>query len=432
MKIVSLKAENVKRLSAVEITPDGNMVVIGGKNGAGKSSVLDSIMYALGGQSAVAKRPIRNGQESASVTVELDDLIVTRKWTEKGSKLVVKNGDGATFSSGQAILDRLVGRLSFDPLGFSRMKPADQAATLRDLVGIDHSDLDAKRAKLYSERTDINREVKRLAGAIESTPKHDDAPEEPVSVAGLMKELEEGQAVNTKKAESARQLAELGRELADEMEGVESLDGQIADLERQLTAAKEDRADTVARRDKLKEEHADFQALCEKMPTFDCEPIHKQIAEADGINAKVRANAERANLSGQHQAEVKISEGLTAQIDAIDKQKADDLAAAEFPLDGLSFDETGVSLAGVPFEQASSAEQLRASVAIGLAMNPELRVVLIRDASLMDADSMALVAEMAAEKDAQLWVERVGYGEECTVIIQDGAVLGAQTEPVAV
>jgi recombinational DNA repair ATPase RecF len=120
LKLVELRAENVKRLKAVRIKPDGNIVQITGRNAQGKTSVLDSIWYALQGR-AKCDRPIRDGAESAEVEVNLGDLIVKRKWTDKGSYLSVENLEGAVYKSPQAILDKLVGELTFDPLAFTRM-----------------------------------------------------------------------------------------------------------------------------------------------------------------------------------------------------------------------------------------------------------------------------------------------------------------------
>ena len=106
----------------------------------------------------------------------------------------------------------------------------------------------------------------------------------------------------------------------------------------------------------------------------------------------------------------------------MDETKQSTMAATEFPIDGLGMDEDGVVYDELPFAQASSAEALRVSVAIGLAMNPKLKVLLIRDGSLLDEDNLRLVAEMAEKHEAQVWIERVGQGEECSVIIEDGRI----------
>lgn len=173
MRIVKLEASNVKRLVAVEITPDGNVIVIGGRNGAGKSSVLDSIAYALGGKDLVCERPLRAGADRGHVEVDLGDLVVRRTFTPSGGgSLTVSNKEGAVYKSPQAMLDKLVGRLSFDPLDFERMEAKRQLETLRALVGIDFSGIDAARAELYDERTAVNRTTKQLEARLATLPEY--------------------------------------------------------------------------------------------------------------------------------------------------------------------------------------------------------------------------------------------------------------------
>ena len=155
----------------------------------------------------------------------------------------------------------------------------------------------------------------------------------------------------------------------------------------------------------------------------DPQPIRDRIASADEINQKVRENRQWQQLFVQQKRAAVESEAMTAKLEAIDQAKAGMLATAQFPIEGLSFDEDGVTLNGIPFDQASSAEQLRTSVAMGLAMNPTIRVLLVRDASLLDEDGLRIITELAEENDAQVWLERVGAGPECSVVIEDGHVL---------
>lgn len=168
MHIVQLTSENVKRIRAVTITPDGNIVIVGGDNGMGKTSILDSIAMALGGGKLIPAQPLRKGQKHGRVEVDLGDLIVERRFTSKGSSLTVLPKDGGEpFKSPQGVLDKLVGKLSFDPLEFVTMKPDAQLKTLKDLAGLDLSDLDEKRQQLYETRTVVNADVKSLEGQID-------------------------------------------------------------------------------------------------------------------------------------------------------------------------------------------------------------------------------------------------------------------------
>src|SRR4051794_27498721 len=130
IKIISLECENFKRLRAVAIRPNGNLVEITGKNGAGKSSVLDAIWAALAGKKAIQKQPVRKGQEKAEITLDLGHLKVRRTFTDKGADftttLTVTSADGGKFASPQDVLDTLCGEFSFEPLAFARLKPEDQ------------------------------------------------------------------------------------------------------------------------------------------------------------------------------------------------------------------------------------------------------------------------------------------------------------------
>lgn len=425
MKIVKLKAENVKNLSAVEITPDGSLVVIGGKNGAGKTSVLDSIMYALAGGKSIAAKPIRSGAKSGKITVELDGtkrLIVERRLSESGGTLEIRTADGFRASSPQAILDGLCGKIAFDPLEFTRMAPAKQAETLRDLVGLDFASIDSERKRLFEQRTAVNREAKALKARIDANPLDPNAHATEVSLVDLLDELKRRQAHNAAN-EAARQNA---RAVLAAWEDVrndnERICREIQQLEQRLSELREHYqqrlADETAAEDRVRMQ----QEKCATLTTADIGEIEARIGSAEAVNASFRRAEETRSVIAMWNARQKEADDLTSSIDALDSRKEGQLAAASWPIAGLGFNESGVTLNGLPFEQSSSAEQLRVSVAIGLALNPTLRVLLIRDGSLLDEESMRIVAGMAQEANAQLWIERVGEGTECSVIIEDGHV----------
>lgn len=415
MKIVELTVANVKRLKAVRIKPDGNMVVIGGENGQGKTSVLDSIMYALGGKNTVCERPIHEGEKRAEVTLDLGDLTVTRTFTEAGGSLSVRQADGSKVAGPQALLDSLAGRLSFDPLEFARQEPAKQKATLQALVGLDFTGLDHERKQAFDERTAVNRRVKELEANLKAAPRHTDAPAVEVSVTELSAELQKAQDAEV---EFERRKAEYQAA----KNRVASTEREIAETERQIKALQ----------DRLLGLHGDLKAMsgefqkakeaAENVPEFDIDAIRERLNSAEQVNRKVRENARWVELSSACREATEEADALTKRIEQIDADKQEALQAAKFPVPGLAFDEQGVTLNGLPFSQASAAEQLRVSVAMGLALNPKLRVMLIRDASLLDKKSLAMVAEMAEQHDAQVWLERVGDGAEVSVVIEDGEV----------
>lgn len=415
-KIVRLEAQNLMRLRAVEIKPSGEVVVIGGRNAQGKSSVLNSIAMALGGGAEVPGEPVRSGEEEGHVVVELDEVVITRRFGPgKGSKLEVRNRDGAKLGTPQKILDSMMGslskmRMAFDPLAFCRADPRAQAEALRTVTGLDTAELDARREDVYAERTGVNREVKRLKGALDTSPMHEDVPDQEVSLSDLLDERATSERTNLTNKQDRKDLAHHERAFEALLEQLEEARKKVRLLEDSVAVAEE----------KLEKERG----WVEQLQDQDVEEIGEQIRDAEAVNRKVRENKARKDLEDELAVVTGRSDALSQELSDIDEEKKKLVAACALPVNGLTFGVDGVRFGGVPFDQASQSEQLRVAVAVGLAANPELRVLLVRDGSLLDADGVALLAKLAAENDAQLWVERVGEGSECTVVIEDGAVKG--------
>jgi hypothetical protein len=432
MKIIRLEAKNVKRLRAVQIAPDpdGQLVIVGGDNGQGKTSVLDSIAYALLGKEALPREPLRRGEESGSVVVDLGDFVVRRTFGKDGAtSLVIDTKDGGRLLQPQTRLDDLIGRLSFDPLEFSRMKAKEQAETLRELVGLDFSELVERRAAIFAERTDANRQAKGLEARLAAMPIHE-APEKEISTEALVADLEAAEKTNARHAARRRAIDEAKGEetairksiaaakqaVAITMEEIERLQSRLALQEKGIASQEEVLAAVVAERETQEAEVAALQDV-------DYAPLRAAVLSAEETNRKVRENRTRARLAEDVDTWKTASASLTSQIESIDEIRRAAIANAKFPVEGLGFDaEGGVTFQGIPFEQASAAEQLRVSAAMGLAMNPKLRILLIRDGSLLDGASLRILADMAAEHDAQVWVERVEK-DGATVIIEDGMVV---------
>ncbi len=424
MKITEFRAENFKKLTAVEIRPDGSLIVVGGKNAAGKSSCLDAIEAALGGGKRAPEEPVRRGAKSARIVVETGEYTITRRFSGRSSSLEIKSADGSTCASPQALLDRLIGPISFDPLAFARMAPRDQAETLRRLVGVDTSALEAERARAYDERTQHTRELARLQGALARLPAPvADTPAEEISITALASDIQESQSVIAAHTAQRGALAQAERREAAALDDVSRAAAKIDRIQRDLEVA---RAEHIAATEKMDEASAARGRLAKDVAALvdpDLAPIRAKLAGAEGINRAVRARAEREKLSSELAAEKSTADKLTRQLESCDERKAAVIAGAKYPIDGLTVDDRGVLYGGIPFAQCSHAEQLRVSVAIGLALNPELKVLLVRDGSLLDADGLAAIGEMSEKAGAQVWVERVGTGKECSVVIDDGHVV---------
>ena len=415
MKIIKLTSENIKRLQAVEITPDGSLVVIGGKNAQGKTSVLDSIEYALAGTSSIPSKPIRKGEKKARVVVELDSIIVTRTFGESGSKLVVSDKEGFTKSSPQALLDSLVGKLSFDPLAFISMKPDEQLKITKELAGVDFSKLDEEVKKIYDDRTETNREIKGLQALVMVAQKYEDVPEEEVSITNLFTKQEEIIKYNKENERKRYEMKSVVHEVETSEKNIEVLKEEIRKLRQRWDEA-------VKENEELKKTLSlvitEVDTLCDKEDT-----ISTQISQAEEINQKIRSNNKRNELLFDLELRQQKVEKITKRLEEIEDEKLNLISSSKLPIIGFTFDSSTLYYNDIPFtDQSSSAEQLRVSVAMGFAMNPKLKILLIRDGSLLDEDNLKMIAEMAEKEGGQLWLERVGEGKECQVIIEDGRV----------
>lgn len=403
MRIVQLRAENLKRLKAVDITPEGDLVIVSGKNGQGKTSVLDSIWFALGGLAAQrdTDRPIRDGEESAEVSIDLGDLVVTRRWTGKTTKLTVTSPDGAKYGSPQRVLDELVGRLSFDPLEFAEMDAKNQRLHLLRMVNLpfDVEDLDRQREAIFAERTEVNREVltqKKLLATIPSYP--DDTPDAETSVAALVHRLDE-----ERKAHSY---------FADR-------NNRMGAAQERLAAARRELEEATAMW--VQFQGVDIEAESRFLP--DLQKTQDQIDGADDVNRNVRSKLARREAEIRFLDAQNESNRHSLRLVALDKYRNDALQSATMPLAGLYVDEEHVTYGDVPLKQCSSAEQLRVSVAIAMAMNPTVRVIRITDGSLLDSDNLAVIEQMAIDNDFQIWLERVDESGQLGVVIEDGSVV---------
>lgn len=418
MQIVSLTAENFKRLRAVLIEPKGGLVQVTGRNAQGKSSVLDAIAAALLGKDACPSDPIRHGETSATVKLDLGEVVVTRKFTPSGSTLTLTNSEGAKFSSPQKMLDSLLGALTFDPLEFTRLRPRDQFDQLKAVakVELDLDQLDGLNSRDFDRRTDLNREAKQLRAQLEGLPAPvpNQAPAELRDMAALVQQVQDLSAMRLDAVHERDERQRLQNEVDRKRAEIETL-----------------RQRAIALQAEVKELLPQLEApLATQDPeTFDAEiaSINESIRTAQRHNeavAQARQQAQRRKeLEAQAKAKEEQAQQLTEAMEARQRAKEEALAAAAFPVAGLSLGDGQVLLNGVPLSQASSAEQLRVSTALAMAANPQVQVVLIREGSLLDEDSLHMVAQMAAAKGYQVWIEKVDSSRSVGVVIEDGAVL---------
>lgn len=437
MKIIALEAENVKRIKAVSIKPDGSIVEITGKNGQGKSSILDALFWALTDAKHIQDVPVRKGADRAVIKLDLGKLKVTRviRAKEDGEftqSLKVENEEGAAYKSPQSMLDALVGALSFDPLDFTRMKPEAQFDACRRFVPDFDFDANAKtRKEAFDERTAVNRRVKELKAQAEGVT-FETVAGEAIDESGLVAQLEAAGQHN----------ADIERRAGNRETARQRITGLTAAAAEDAKAAKDLRAQADAMDERAKAKTAEAEDLQSQLDgagelpePIDTAALRDEIDTARAHNAKIEratsAARQKSDLQKLAETAQKKADELTGTIDACDKKKRDAIAKAKLPVAGMTFGDGAVLLDGLPFDQASGAEQLRFSCAVAAALNPKLRVLRVKDGALLDTDSMKLLSEFAEQNDMQVWVETVASDRPGAVVIEDGCVKGAAAESEA-
>lgn len=409
--IKTVEVHAFKRVEQITLEPD-MFQLVGGNNAQGKTSLLDAIWVALGGGAATRdlSRPIKDGHDTACITLDLGDLKVERKFTASGTTLTVTDGDGHKVGSPQTVLDRLIGRLGFDPGAFLNMSDKDQRAAILTLVDLpfDLDGLEAERRNVFESRTVIGRDVSRTKGAYEIADNPGDGPTEETSSADLVEQLTAAHAANADADAWVQENRDTERDIDRLETAIGDVERDIAEMQKRLTEMRQEAALATERLVARNEAGAP--------PRVDIAPIEAALADLEATNRDARLRRERAGLR-QAWADAQADfAAKTTELEAIDRRKTSALAAATMPVDGLTIGDTGLLYRGVPFAQASAAERIRVAFAVGCAANPNIRVACIRDGSLLDDDSLAAVAELAAETGFQVFIERVGTGGGVTVV----------------
>ena len=403
VKISSLEIENIKRVKAVQLSPSNSgLTVIGGNNGQGKTSVLDAIAWALGGNKFAPSEPQRSGSTiPPHLTVKLSNgIIVERKGENSALKVIDPTGN----KSGQALLDSFVSAFALDLPRFMNGSGKEKADTLLRVIGVGDKlfELEAEEERKYSERHAIGQiadQKKKFAAEMEEYP---NAPGELVSASDLIKRQQEILARNGENQRLRVQRDTLELKANDLSEQISRLNSELTKVLYQLEQSRK----TVAQL------HDESTA-----------EIERSIAEIEEINRRVRANLDKEKAESDAAMFAGQYEALSLEIEQIRAEKYALLHNAELPLEGLSVEGRELTYNGCKWDCMSGSEQLKVATAIIRKLNPDCGFVLIDKLEQMDVDTLREFGSWLEKEGLQAIATRVSKGGECSVIIEDGYVV---------
>ena len=411
VKITQFEAENVKRIKALTLTPStSGLTIIGGRNNQGKTSGLDAIVWALGGDRYRPSQAQRDGSVlPPRLRLELSNGIIVER-SGKNSDLKVTDAHGRR--AGQQLLNSFVEQLALDMPRFMQSSSREKASTLLQIIGVEEqlTALERKEKELYDQRRTIGRIAEQKELYAKELPSYPDAPSEPVSALELIQRQQDILARNGENQRKRFRAAQLERQKQD-------LRRQLDELQEKYTAVCRD-CDIAAK---------DAMDLVDEAT----DELENSIRDIEVINTRVRTNQDKARAEEEAKSYGDQYMGLTAQLEDVRQQKANLLNGANLPLPGLSVENGELTYNGKPWDCMSGSDQLKVSTAIVRALKPDCGFVLLDKLEQMDLETLREFSAWMEAEGLQGIATRVSTGGECSIIIEDGCAVEPSPAPAA-
>ena len=418
MKINKLEIENVKRIRAVKIEPTQNgLTVIGGNNNQGKTSVLDSIAWALGGENFRPTEAMRHGSNvPPNLKIVMNNgLVVERKGKNSSLKVTDPSGEKA----GQTLLNTFVETLALNLPKFMESSGKEKANTLLKIIGVGDKLLllEKEEKELYNQRLTIGQIADQKEKYAKEQVYYAEAPKDLISPTDLIKKQEEVLARNGENQSKREKVSQYQQSVAFLNQEVLVMREQLQKKEAELEEAKASLNVALMTAQDIHDEST--------------AELENSIANIEEINRKVRANLDKEKAEEDAKEYRKQYTELTEKIEKTRTKKQDLLNAAELPLPELSVKEGELIYKGQKWDNMSGSDRLKVSTAIVRKLNPECGFVLLDKLEQMDMATLKEFGEWLEKEGLQAIATRVSTGDECSIIIEDGYVVGQETaEPI--
>ncbi|WP_440896264.1 AAA family ATPase [Amphibacillus sp. Q70] len=416
VKINKLEIENVKRVKAVKIEPTANgLTILGGKNRQGKTSVLDAIAWALGGNKYKPSDATREGSMSnpyLSITLS-NGLVVERKGKNSDLKVIDPSGEKA----GQQLLNSFVEELAIDLPKFMDSSSKEKANTLLHIIGVGEQlyKYEHEEKELYNKRLTIGQIATQKKKFADEQTYYTDAPKELVSASDLINQQQAILAQNGENQRKRDQLANIQQQYVAKGQEIEQIKTKLQEAEQQYA--------------QLGQDLQTAQTTAQDLQDQSTEELQCNIQEIDEINRKVRANLDKDKAEEDARDYNVQYDELTKQINDVRQKKTDLLDNADLPLEGLSVEDGDLLYNGYKWDGMSGADKLRVSTSIVRKLKPNCGFILLDKLEQMDTETLEEFGQWLVQEDLQAIATRVSSGDECSIIIEDGYVVGQDNIP---
>jgi DNA repair exonuclease SbcCD ATPase subunit len=414
LRVIGLKVKNLMGVKAIEIEPGSLPVVkIGGDNGAGKSSLINSLFLPFE-RSSNKLVVIRQGEDSGEVEIDFGDLTVRKIWTkdkegrERG-ELIVKNAAGAPYEKGLDLLQRLINKVAVDPFAIFAMDPKERRKEFCRMLGIDADILEAEVALWSEKRKEAKKEETRLAARFQGMPNYPDAPKELVSAKDVSDRLAEAQRHNTQKTVLESQVASKQTTLENGLARIKDKEAEVDDLRAKLATAVAKLDEWRAAADLIESEIQELSKSVLQFKTVDTGPIERELGTIEDVNNQVRANAEKIKGRIEFKAAENVRVEAEKHLEALEQKKRDaintGLSNAKLHFPNVELREDDIYVDGLPITQINTAKRINMAIDLASVNAPALRVIRCPDAEKMTRPMLRLLEAIARDRGYQVWAE---------------------------
>lgn len=409
-RIIGLEAENVKRIKAVELNFLDGLTVIGGKNRQGKTSILDTIMALVGGNSYTPSNAVRDGEKKGKAKITLNNGVSIETTFTKNGRTGLKVSGSGMVGGPQTLINKIFGEKALDITRFLKASEKEKAEILKGIIPVDIEKYDAEYQELYEARREKNRDIKRLQAQIDSMVIHEGIPKKPISVDELIRKWEDVKKHNEMQTELEKKHAEATNKKND-------IERKISELECELKQRKSELFSII-------EDIEDYEDMLEGSSPMPVEDVKAQIQRAAETNDLIKHNQEREKKAVILESEIADATKIQQKMVDNREQLKADLEAADLPFPGLNVEDGQLTFHGKAWDCMSTAEQIVVAAAIQSKLTPEAPIILIDHLESLDKEAMGSLKKWADSNKIQIIGTIVtDTGDDCNYMIEDGSVV---------